>query len=212
MKSKMITFIRLTGEYIGYICSLFQVQKLAYCKYVFKRGFYTGLNKKKFAACGKDALLAADVNLLNPENIIIGQGSSIMRGCVLETVKQAGMSPVLKIGSACSINEYTHITCCGKIEIGDNVLTGRFCLISDNSHGDSSWEDMELPPLVRLIKNTGAISIGKNVWLGDRVVVLGGVKIGQGAVIGANSVVTHDIPAYAVAVGIPAKVIKVCAK
>ena len=50
--------------------------------------------------------------------------------------------------------------------------------------------------------------IGKNVWVGEKVTVLPGVHIGEGSIIGANSVVTHDIPPYSIAVGIPAKVIK----
>ena len=50
--------------------------------------------------------------------------------------------------------------------------------------------------------------IGNDVWLGANVVVMQGVKIGNGAVVGANAVVTKDIPPYAVAVGIPAKIIK----
>lgn len=50
--------------------------------------------------------------------------------------------------------------------------------------------------------------IGNNVWLGNNVCVMPGVTIGDGAIIGANAVVTHDIPAYAVAAGIPAKVVK----
>ena len=50
--------------------------------------------------------------------------------------------------------------------------------------------------------------IGNNVWIGRNVCIMPGVTIGDGAVIGANAVVTHDIPAYSVAVGVPAKVIK----
>ena len=54
----------------------------------------------------------------------------------------------------------------------------------------------------------GPVCIGKNVWIGRNVCILSGVNIGDGAIIGANAVVTHDVPAYAVAAGIPAKVIK----
>ncbi len=54
----------------------------------------------------------------------------------------------------------------------------------------------------------GPVVIGNNVWLGNNVCVMPGVTIGDGAIIGANSVVTHDVPAYAVAAGVPAKIIK----
>ena len=53
------------------------------------------------------------------------------------------------------------------------------------------------------------IKIGNNVWIGDKACILGGVTIGDGAVIGANSVVTHSIPAHSIAVGSPARVIKI---
>ena len=52
------------------------------------------------------------------------------------------------------------------------------------------------------------VIIKKNVWLGEHVSVLMGVTIGEGSIIGANSVVSKDIPAYTIAVGVPAKVIK----
>ena len=67
---------------------------------------------------------------------------------------------------------------------------------------------MMLPPMKRPVVQCGGIVIGDRVWIGDRAVILGGVHIGEGAVIGANAVVTHDIPPYAVAAGVPAKVIK----
>ena len=52
------------------------------------------------------------------------------------------------------------------------------------------------------------MKIGNNVWLGDRVIICGGVKIGDGAVVAANAVVTHDIPPYSLAAGVPARIIK----
>lgn len=63
-------------------------------------------------------------------------------------------------------------------------------------------------PNVRPLYSKGPIVIGNNVWIGEKVAVLGGVKIGDGAIIGANAVVTHDVPPYSIAVGCPAKIIK----
>lgn len=54
----------------------------------------------------------------------------------------------------------------------------------------------------------GDVSIGKNVWIGEKATILPGVTIGEGSIIGANSVVTKNIPPYSIACGIPAKVIK----
>ena len=77
-----------------------------------------------------------------------------------------------------------------------------------NSHGQSTREHMSIPYYERPMYSKGPVVIGNNVWLGNNVCVMPGVTIGDGAIIGANSVVTHDIPAYAVAAGIPAKVVK----
>ena len=65
-----------------------------------------------------------------------------------------------------------------------------------------------LPPLARPVHSNGPIVIGKNVWIGDKVTILPNVTIGDGAIITANAVVTKNIPAYAIAVGCPAKIVK----
>lgn len=65
-----------------------------------------------------------------------------------------------------------------------------------------------LPPLFRPLFSKGPVIIGKNVWIGDKATILPGVTIGDGSIIGANSVVTKDVPAYSVVAGNPAKIIK----
>ncbi len=117
-------------------------------------------------------------------------------------------SPSITIGNCCAIRENCHITAINSISIGDNLLTGTNVLITDNSHGQSTREHMSMPFTERPLYSKGPVTIGDNVWLGNNVCVMPGVNIGDGAIIGANSVVTHDIPAYSVAAGIPAKVIK----
>lgn len=65
-----------------------------------------------------------------------------------------------------------------------------------------------IPPVERALTNDAEVIIGDNVWIGDNVVILPGVHIGDGSIIGANAVVTHDIPPNSIAVGSPARVIK----
>ena len=101
-----------------------------------------------------------------------------------------------------------HITAIDGIEIGDELLTGSNVLITDNAHGLFDWSVMTVPPVERPLVSKGKVRIGSHVWIGNNVCVLPGVTIGDGAVIGANSVVTHDVPPGAMAVGMPAKVIK----
>ena len=65
-----------------------------------------------------------------------------------------------------------------------------------------------IPPVKRNLYSKGNVVIENNVWIGERVCILSGVHIGEGAIIAANSIVTHDVPPYTLVGGIPAKVIK----
>lgn len=116
--------------------------------------------------------------------------------------------PELVIGDNCWIGEYTQITSCNKITIGNGLLTGRYVYIGDNAHGGLSWEESMIPPIRRQLVSKGEIKIGENVWICDKVTILGGVTIGDNVIIGAGSIVTHDIPSNSIAAGIPAKIIK----
>ncbi|MBO4807312.1 MAG: acyltransferase [Paludibacteraceae bacterium] len=144
--------------------------------------------------------------------IEIGRHTNVCKGVILtawDVYEGQKFSPYVKIGANCNIGENCHITACDRIEIGDNVLTGRYVYISDNSHGNpSNEEELKQNPIKRPLYSKGPVVIGNNVWIGERVCVLAGVKIGDGTIIAANAVVTHDIPAGVLAGGVPAKIIK----
>ena len=116
--------------------------------------------------------------------------------------------PSLVIGENCSFGAFNHITCANKIVIGNNLLTGKWVTISDNNHGDTLESTLLTPPINRPVVSKGPVIIEDNVWIGDKATILAGVHIGNGAIIAANTVVTKDIPAYSVAVGNPARIIK----
>lgn len=115
----------------------------------------------------------------------------------------------MEIGNGVSVGEYSHITCANRIVIGDGVLTGRFVLITDNSHGGGQNTDLAKAPLCRQLHSKGPVIIGNNVWIGDKATILPGVTVGEGAIVAANAVVTRDVPAYTVVGGCPARVLKV---
>lgn len=147
--------------------------------------------------------------------IKIGSHSSFGHHCILgcwETyVSSEGVEhyePEIIIGNHCSIGEYCHITAINKIAIGDGLLTGRFVYIGDNAHGGMSIEEAEITPTQRNLVSKGEIKIGRNVWIGDKVSIFGGVTIGDNVIIGAGSIVTHDIPSNCMAAGMPAKIVK----
>ncbi|MGH4052327.1 MAG: DapH/DapD/GlmU-related protein [Clostridium sp.] len=115
------------------------------------------------------------------------------------------------IGKNCKIGDYVHISAGESVTIGDNCLMASKIFISDSSHGNYSvGTDISSPdtaPDSRPL-HTKAVSIGNNVWIGENVCILLGVNIGDGCIIGANSVVNRDIPSNCIAVGMPAKIIK----
>ena len=116
--------------------------------------------------------------------------------------------PNLQIGDFVSFGFHCHVGCVNKIIIGNYVLFGSNVLITDHNHGHFSEAEVNIPWVQRSLYVKGPTIIEDNVWVGDNVVILSGVTIGKGSVIGANSVVTKSIPAYSMAIGSPAKIIK----
>ncbi|KKH16919.1 acyltransferase [Methanosarcina mazei] len=92
-----------------------------------------------------------------------------------------------------------------KATIGNNVMMGRDVIIMSNSH---KYEDCNVPMIFQGIKPVKEVIIGDDVWIGHRVIILPGVKIGKGSIIGAGAVVTKDVPDYAIVGGVPAKIIR----
>lgn len=198
----------IIGKVFGTLSSFLFPKKLEFLLYLMQRASVTSRNRHYFNSFGKNSMLAGGVKLLSPQYIHIGHNSSIMSHCVLETCPAAGLNPKMIIGDNVSIGEYSHITCANHIEIGDGLLTGRFVLITDNSHGRSVLTDADMKPLERRICSKGKVLIGKNVWIGDKATILPDVTIGDGAIIAANAVVSQDVPPYTVVAGCPAKVVK----
>lgn len=206
MTNLILSVVRLFGILIGLISRLAPA-KPEFLMYVLRRAVVTGRYKSRFRSFGANSWLAPGLTLGNPQFISIGNDSSVMSHCVLETCPEI-TKPDLQIGNGVSLGEYTHITCATKVVIGDGVLTGRFVLITDNAHGASLPEECDTPPIVRELSSKGSVHIGKNVWIGDKATILPGVSVGDGVIIAANAVVTKNVPAYAVVGGNPAKVLK----
>lgn len=117
----------------------------------------------------------------------------------------------LIIGKNCKLGDNVHIVANEKVIIGDNCLMASKIFISDTSHGDysnnSSSSSPDIPPDERSLYSE-LVKIGNNVWIGENVCILLGVRIGNGCIIGANSVVNRDIPHNCIVAGVPAKVVK----
>lgn len=91
----------------------------------------------------------------------------------------------------------------GKVKIGDHFHSGREILIITENH---NYQSTRLPyDHTTICKD---VNIGRNVWIGTRVTILGGITIGEGAIVQAGSVVVQDVPSLAIVGGAPAKIFK----
>lgn len=117
-------------------------------------------------------------------------------------------SPEIIIGNNVSIQKDCHIGAINRIVLGNNVLLASKVFITDHSHGEATKEDMLFPPSQRKLFSKGPVIIEDNVWLGEGVVVLSGVTIGENSIVGANAVVTKSIPKNSIAGGNPARIIR----
>ena len=171
-------------------------------------GFFVGL---QFSHRGKKSYIKSPCTIIGGENITVGDFFACGNGCRIEAwskYKGESFSPKICIGNNVRLGNNCHIGAIGKVKIDHNVLMGSNIFITDHFHGNTSLDDLRKPPLERSLFHKGEVHIEECVWIGDSVSIMPGVTIGKNSVVGANSVVTKNIPAYSVAVGNPARVIK----
>lgn len=173
---------------------------------------YSGYCSSRFKSFGRNAVIKPYMQGLKGEKYIsIGDDSYIGEGALLtawDSFLGQNFTPEINIGRNCGIGANSHITAINKIIIGDNVLTGLNVLITDNAHGASERNLLDVSPNLRPLESKGPVVIEDNVWIGEKASIMPGVSIGKGSIIAANSVVTHDVPPYSVVGGNPAKIIR----
>jgi acetyltransferase-like isoleucine patch superfamily enzyme len=111
----------------------------------------------------------------------------------------------IRIGGGTFLNIGVMVAALELVEIGDHCMFANGCFISDGSH---RFDDPHKPVPWQGFTTKGPTRIGDNVWCGAHVVITSGVTIGERSVIGANSVVTADIPPLSIAAGAPARVLR----
>lgn len=178
--------------------SFLQLLSLIYCKI---RTIFIFKNAK---------IIRFPIDIRGKKFIMVGKGFTTGVGCRIEAYPEYDQK-VLFIGENFQMNDYVHITARESVKIGNNVLLASKIYISDCSHGSYSGDENDSQP--ESIPHdrplfSKPVVIEDNVWLGEFVSVLPGVTIGKGSIIGANSVVSKNIPEYVIAVGSPAKPIK----
>jgi carbonic anhydrase/acetyltransferase-like protein (isoleucine patch superfamily) len=153
---------------------------------------------------GHGAFFVRPFRLDGAESIEIGDRTLLQRGAWLYCGGVDGQPASLKIGADCVFGYNNHIAAVRDVVIGSHVLTANNVYISDNVHG---YEDITVPIMHQPVQFKRAVAIGDGTWIGENACIIG-ARIGRNCAIGANAVVTRDVPDYSVAVGIPAVVIK----
>ena len=145
-----------------------------------------------------------DVKFVNRGTITLGN-SVIIRPST--RVYAGNAQSLVSFGDGTELGEHSTISSNNKVIFGNDVLTGPHIFVADHNH---AYTNISVPISKQGVKcnPTDEVVIGDGSWIGTNVVIVGNVHIGKHCVIGANSVVTKDIPDYSVAAGIPAKVIK----
>jgi len=113
--------------------------------------------------------------------------------------------PKVLIGANSSIGMGVTISAVRRIVLGKNALLARNVYISDHGH---AFEDVNVPIMYQGVGGIGEVHIGDHTWIGQNACIMPGVTIGKHCIVGANSVVTKDLPDFSVAVGSPARIIK----
>jgi acetyltransferase-like isoleucine patch superfamily enzyme len=177
------------------------------------------LTLPRFANEPKNLHFDTPRRISNPQCIWIGDDVSLGPGCLLSaTRKYPGafmqgaaeievqeFNPVIRIGDRVSATGYLTIGATTLVEIGDDALLASHIFISDNQHGHS---DTEMPYKYQPLEKIAAVSIGRGCWIGEHVVIMSGVDIGEMSIVGANSVVTKSVPARSIVAGSPARVVR----
>jgi acetyltransferase-like isoleucine patch superfamily enzyme len=181
------------------------------------------LYPRLLGACGRNVSFGVNVTLRHPKKIRVGDDVAVDDGCVLDAKGTANDG--IRIGRRVFLGRNTILACkdgdiiledgvnisyncaifsASAVRIGADTLLAAYCYVVGGGH-DFGRVDV---PVIRQERPSKGIEIERGNWLGAGAIILDGVSLGHDAVIGAHSVVTNDVPAFAVAAGAPARVIR----
>lgn len=172
-------------------------------------------NHPRFGAVGPGSRVAMPGSYLNPERLFVGRDSTIHPYCRIEIITQnphldgeplPAREASIRIGDRVVINSFSHFGAMASILLGDDVgIASGVCIEDHHYLYEGATDDR---PLKKQGFRVADVVIEDGAMIGEHVTILPGVRIGRNSWIGANSVVTTDIPPYSIAAGIPARVIR----
>jgi acetyltransferase-like isoleucine patch superfamily enzyme len=181
------------------------------------------LYPRLLGACGRNVSFGVNVTLRHPRKIRLGDDVAVDDGCVLDAKGTANEG--IRIGRRVFLGRNTILACkdgdivlddgvnisyqcavfsASSVRIGADTLLAAFCYVVGGGH-EFRRTDV---PVIRQGRPSKGIDVGPGCWLGAGAVILDGVSVGHDAVIGAHAVVTDDVPAFAIAAGAPARVVR----
>jgi acetyltransferase-like isoleucine patch superfamily enzyme len=167
---------------------------------------YSGIFRSRFAAWGRHSRLGLGAKLDGPEFVRVGDNVTIGSHVWLNAKDDRGDGQAtLAIGDGTYIGRFVQINAWQSVEIGHSVLVADRVMITDADH---DFQDLELPIRQQGDSFRGPVVLRDGCWIGIGAVILPGVTVGRNAIVGANAVVTRDVPDRAVAAGVPARIIK----
>ncbi len=165
------------------------------------------LDNIRYGSMGKHSRVIKPMRIIGKKRIFIGDNVTVLNYVRMETISTWGegvqLNGVLSIGDGTSFEQGCHIIAAKDVRIGNDCVFSAYVYISDCSHDYSPEKS-----IIQSALDIKPVRIGNHCFVGIGSCIMPGVTLGDNVVIGANSVVTRDIPANCMAVGSPAKVIK----
>jgi acyl-[acyl carrier protein]--UDP-N-acetylglucosamine O-acyltransferase len=156
-----------------------------------------------FRACGKAGYVYAGTRITNPCRVVAGD-SLVLREHVWINCEGDLSKPSFNLGSRVYIGRFCHINAFESVTFEDDVMIADSVHVSDVGH---AFEDAAKPISTQGVTPALPVVLESGCWIGKGVVILPGVRVGRNSVVGANAVVTRDVPERSVVAGVPAKVI-----
>ena len=174
-------------------------------------------------ACGRNVVFGQNVVLRHPHKIRIGDNVVVDDHCLLDAKGETNAG--IRIGSGVFIGRNTILSCkngdivlqdeanigfnceifsASRVEIGARTLMAAYGYVIGGDHRPSDPDR----PVLEQERSSAGVRIGQGAWLGAGVRILDGADVGEGAIVGAGAVVTRPVPARAVAVGVPARIVR----
>jgi acetyltransferase-like isoleucine patch superfamily enzyme len=160
---------------------------------------------RDFASFGARSVVEPPVRIQGEKRIAVGDDVFVGAGSWLQVLDGPDRGVAISIGDGTSVAGSCVLSAAVSVRLGRKVLLARNVYIADHSH---AYADVTRAVLDQGVTKVEPVEICDGAWLGQNVVVGPGVRIGRGAVVGANSVVLFDVPDHSVAVGAPARIVR----